>query len=92
MRKLILLILISFAVASMIEPEAVSKPKAGSGVKNKNRTKQRFIDLQGLDIQGMIDRPQTLYILKRSDLNFNENYDDYDYAGAVIDTTYKDPF
>ena len=83
MRKLILLILLSLAITS---------PDAVSGVKKKNKKKQRFIELQGLDIQGLIDRPQTLYILKRSELNFNENYDEYDYMGAIIDVTYKNPF
>jgi hypothetical protein len=40
----------------------------------------------------MISRPQTLYILKRSDLDFTENYDEYDYSNAIIETTYQDPF
>jgi hypothetical protein len=92
MKKLILLMLVFMAVPLMLENDAASKTKAATGAKNKGRTKQKFIDLQGLDIQGMIERPQTLYILKRADLNFDENYDEYDYTGAIIDTTYKDPF
>lgn len=83
MKKYILLILIALCVVSLAE----AKPSA-----KKKTPKRQFIDLEGLDIQGMIDRPQTLYILKRSDLTFDENYDEYDYMGVIIDTTYKEPF
>jgi hypothetical protein len=92
MRKLVSLMIVLFAITFVVESKTMSKPKVVSNMKNKNKKRQRFIDLQGLDIQGMISRPQTLYILKRSDLDFTENYDEYDYSNAIIETTYQDPF
>ena len=84
MKKKIALFLLLFACAMIFESNALSKAKS--------KKSRQFIDLEGLDIQGMIDRPQTLYILKKSDLNFSENYDEYDYMGVIINTTYKEPF
>ena len=84
MKRLITIFLVLFACTMVFESNAVCKPKA--------KKSRQFIDLEGLDIQGIIDRPQTLYILKKSDLNFSENYDEYDYMGVIINTTYKEPF
>ncbi|MEI6092809.1 MAG: hypothetical protein WCQ47_03910 [bacterium] len=88
MKKIIILILILFSCVSIAEAKTAAKKQATK----KQSTKKQFIDLEGLDIQGMIDRPQTMYILKRSDLIFDENYDEYDYMSAIIDITYKEPF
>jgi len=90
MKRLVIILLLLFAYDITVECSAVGKPAVSS--KRKNRKSRQFIDLEGLDIQGMIDRPQTLYILKKSDLNFDENYDEYDYMGAIINTTYQEPF
>ncbi|MEI6079691.1 MAG: hypothetical protein WCQ53_03525 [bacterium] len=92
MKRLVLIMIITFAASSLIECRPASSVKTKTVAGKKNKKKQQFIDLEGLDIQGMIDRPQTLYILKKSELNFNENYDEYDYMGAIIDATYKEPF
>jgi len=54
--------------------------------------KKQYIDLEGLEVQGLIDRPQTLYILKKSDTAFKDNIDEYDYMNAIVDSTYKEPF
>lgn len=83
MKRFVVLISIILCAASLAEAKTATKKKV---------PKRQFIDLEGLDIQGMIERPQTLYILKRSDLTFDENYDEYDYMGVIIDTTYKEPF
>ena len=92
MKKLIIAVLLLFVYGIAVENNAVYAAKASSSSKRKGKRARQFIDLEGLDIQGMIDRPQTLYILKKSDLNFNENYDEYDYMGAIINTTYQEPF
>jgi len=83
-KRLTIIFIVFFAFNMVLETIAECKPK--------QKKARQFIDLEGLDIQGMIDRPQTLYILKKSDLNFSENYDEYDYMGAIINTTYKEPF
>ena len=65
--------------------------KTGKKVGQKAKKKQ-FVDLEGLEVQGLIDRPQTLYILKKSDTTFKDNIDEYDYMKAIVDSTYKEPF
>ena len=64
-----------------------SGKKSGAKVKKK-----QYIDLEGLQVQGLIDRPQTLYILKKSETAFKENFDEYDYMKAIVDSIYKEPF
>jgi len=67
-----------------------------SQAKNTSRQatnkKDRFIDLEGLDVQGIIDRPGTLYILRMSKIEFEETIKKYDYLKEIIDATYKEPF
>ncbi|MCX6111801.1 MAG: hypothetical protein NTY22_00720 [Proteobacteria bacterium] len=92
MKRLIIVFLLLFAYDVTVKCDAASVSRTSSTSKKKNKKTRQFIDLEGLDIQGMIDRPQTLYILKKSDLNFSENYDEYDYMSAIIDTTYQEPF
>jgi hypothetical protein len=71
---------------------AKSKGKR-SGKKHGSKVKKKqFVNLEGLEVQGLIDRPQTLYILKKSDTAFKDNIDDYDYMKAIVDSTYKEPF
>ena len=65
--------------------------KTAQKTKSKGKKKQ-FIDLEALEVQGLIDRPQTLYILKKSETTFKDNIDEYDYMKAIIDPTYKEPF
>ena len=65
--------------------------KVGKRSSSKAKKKQ-FINLEGLEVQGLIDRPQTLYILKKSDTAFKDNIDEYDYMKAIVDSTYKEPF
>lgn len=65
---------------------------------NKNNSskskvsKNRYIDLEGLDVQGIIDRPGTLYILKKSKVEFQDTLKKYDYLKEIINSTYKEPF
>lgn len=60
--------------------------------KSKKAPKKQFVNLEGLEVQGLIDRPQTLYILKKSDTAFKDNIAEYDYMKAIVDSTYKEPF
>ena len=60
--------------------------------KEKKAPKKQFVNLEGLEVQGLIDRPQTLYILKKSDTAFKDNIAEYDYMKAIVDSTYKEPF
>jgi hypothetical protein len=60
--------------------------------KSKKTPKKQFVNLEGLEVQGLIDRPQTLYILKKSDTAFKDNIAEYDYMKAIVDSTYKKPF
>ena len=69
--------------------KGVKKASQKTGSKAK---KKQFIDLEALEVQGLIDRPQTLYILKKSETAFKDNIDEYDYMKAIIDPTYKEPF
>jgi len=83
-------ILIIVALIFGVQFDLPSKPVRGK-VK-KGAIKRQFIDLEGIDVQGLIDRPQTLYILKKSEINFRDNIDEYDYMSAIVDSTYKEPF
>lgn len=60
--------------------------------KQASKKQDRFIDLEGLDVQGIIDRPGTLYILKMSKIDFEETIKKYDYLKEIIDATYQEPF
>ncbi|MFH1222854.1 MAG: hypothetical protein V1647_00750 [Pseudomonadota bacterium] len=60
--------------------------------KSKPVKRRQIVDLEGIDVQGLIDRPQTLYILKKSEISFKDNIDEFDYINAIIDSTYKEPF
>lgn len=64
----------------------------GSATKSKKNTGKRYIDLEGLDVQGTIDRPGTLYILKKSKVEFEDTLKKYDYVKEIVNSTYKDPF
>ncbi|MBN1115239.1 MAG: hypothetical protein JXA66_07855 [Oligoflexia bacterium] len=74
------------------QKRTVRKKSSSKTVMEKKASKKQFIDLEGLDIQGLIDRPQTLYILKKSKVDFYDVIDDYDYVKAIMDTTYNAPF
>lgn len=83
MRSLIIfLILFSFSISAQEKTTG----------KNKKSTARRYIDLEGLDIQGIIDRPGTLYILKKSKVEFEDTIKKYDYVKEIVNSTYKDPF
>ena len=74
-----------------VSPKTKNK-KAVSKKTTPKVKKKQFVDLEGLEVQGLIDRPQTLYILKKSDTAFKDNIDEYDYMRAIVDSTYKEPF
>ena len=82
MKKYLLLILISVFLSANI----VAAPK------KTNSKKRQYVDLEGLDIMGLIDRPRTLYIIKKSEIGFRDNFADYDYVDAIIEPTYGEPF
>jgi len=65
--------------------------KAGKKTGKKGKKKQ-YVNLEGLEVEGLLDRPQTLYILKKSETAFKDNFDEYDYMKAIVDPTYKEPF
>ena len=71
---------------------SISAQEKESGTKSKKSTGKRYIDLEGLDIQGIIDRPGTLYILKKSKVEFEDTIKNYDYVKEIVNSTYKDPF
>jgi len=70
----------------------VKKAVKKTGKKGKKGRKRQHVNLEGLEVEGLLDRPQTLYILKKSDTAFKDNFDEYDYMKAIIDPTYKEPF
>lgn len=85
MKKLLIFIfLFIFSVSAQEKNTAANKSKKSSG--------KRYIDLEGLDIQGIIDRPGTLYILKKSKVEFEDTMKKYDYVKEIVNSTYKDPF
>ena len=99
MRKLLSLTLILGFLSFL--PCLSAAPKKGTALKGTKKATQKsgnkakktqFIDLEALEVQGLIDRPQTLYILKKSETTFKDNIDEYDYMKAIIDPTYKEPF
>jgi len=61
-------------------------------IKKTTTKKRQYVDLEGLDITGLIDRPRTLYIIKKSDIDFRDNFADYDYTKAIVEVTYNEPF
>lgn len=99
MKKIISLTLILGFLSFL--PCLCAAPKKAGTVKGTKKTAQKsgskakktqFVDLEALEVQGLIDRPQTLYILKKSETTFKDNIDEYDYMKAIIDPTYKEPF
>jgi hypothetical protein len=90
--------LICFLVLFLgLQPGLFSQTKTGTKkikktVRKGKKDKKTFIDLEGLDIQGLIDRPQTLYILKRSKVDFYDSIETYDYIEAIVAPTHKEPF
>ena len=90
----IMLLSLCFGISSIAvaAPKKTGKNMVKQGKQGKKGKKTQFIDLEGLEVQGLIDRPQTLYILKKSDTLFKDNIDEYDYMKAIIDSTYKEPF
>lgn len=85
MRHLFTILVIIFGLQSAVLPRALTKAK-------REAKRRQFIDLAGIDVQGLVDRPQTLYILKKSEIDFKNNIAEYDYMSAIIDPTYKEPF
>lgn len=99
MKKLLLFgLILGFLSFSLCLYAVTKKTVASKGAKkisqktNTKAKKKQFIDLEALEVQGLIDRPQTLYILKKSETTFKDNIDEYDYMKAIIDPTYKEPF
>jgi len=99
MKKLLSLTIILSFLSFL--PCLYAAPKKAGAIKGVKKTgqktsskakKKQFIDLEALEVQGLIDRPQTLYILKKSETTFKDNIDEYDYMKAIIDPTYKEPF
>ncbi len=99
MKKIISFTLIlgflSFLPCLYAAPKKTGAIKGTKKTTQKSRSKAKktqFVDLEALEVQGLIDRPQTLYILKKSETTFKDNIDEYDYMKAIIDPTYKEPF
>jgi len=96
MKKFLLIALIFvFLPCSYAAPKKAKNLKGSKKTAQKSGSKgkqKQFIDLEALEVQGLIDRPQTLYILKKSETAFKDNIDEYDYMKAIIDPTYKEPF
>ena len=90
-RKILLLIFTSMFLAGSLYSAPKMKKKNIKTSKQKPKKKQ-YVDLEGLDIMGLIDRPRTLYIIKKSDVEFKDNFADYDYVNAIIEPTYTEPF
>ncbi len=91
------IILIFFALA-LVSASICAAPKKSTkaikvtkSVKNKSK-KRQYVDLESIDILGLIDRPRTLYIIKKSDTEFKDNFADYGYINAIIEPTYSEPF
>lgn len=96
MRKIILIICAFAFVFISISIDAVPqknirKSKATKAAKNKSK-KRQYVNLEGFDVLGLIDRPRTLYIIKKSEIEFKDNFADYDYINAIIEPTYGEPF
>lgn len=94
--KIVLAILISFGLLIGPSVDAASKTnkktsRTAKASKSKSK-KRQYVDLEGLDIMGLIDRPRTLYIIKKSEIDFRDNFADYDYVDAIIEPTYSEPF
>ena len=92
---MLILSFISFVPYLYAAPKKTGVLKGSKKSAQKLRSqvkKKQFVDLEALDVQGLIDRPQTLYILKKSETTFKDNVDEYDYMKAIIDPTYKEPF
>lgn len=70
----------------------LKKKSSKKGIKQDKKKKSTEIDLEALDIQGLIDRPQTLYILKKSKIDFYDTIDENDYVKSIVESTYKPPF
>jgi hypothetical protein len=86
-------VIAAFSVITVSEPLYGQERKRTRSKRAKSKEKKKqYIDLEGLDIQGLIDRPQTLYILKRSKIDFYDSIENYDYMKEIIDITYKEPF
>ena len=64
----------------------------GAKTQQKKTGGRQYVDLESLDIIGLIDRPKTMYIIKKSDTEFKDNFADYDYVNAIIEPTYSEPF
>jgi hypothetical protein len=97
MRLYILLILALFITGLPAQDDEVYaglKRKASKSSKGTKAGKKKSteIDLEALDIQGLIDRPQTLYILKKSKIDFYDTIDENDYVKSIVESTYKAPF
>ncbi len=103
MKKTIIGIVILGFLGIVLGSLEAAPPKGSVGTKAKGKKtlskktsvkvkKKQFVDLEGLEVQGLIDRPQTLYILKKSDTAFKDNIDEYDYLKAIVDSTYNEPF
>jgi len=85
MIRVILLLFFIFSSLSLFS-------QARNTTRQTPKKQDRYIDLEGLDVQGIIDRPGTLYILKMSKIEFEETIKKYDYLKEIIDATYKEPF
>ncbi len=95
MKKYLLLIFISVFLSSNIvaaPKKGKTKTKTSASTKANKNKKRQYVDLEGLDIMGLIDRPRTLYIIKKSEISFRDNFADYDYVDAIIEPTYGEPF
>lgn len=90
-KKALLLIFISIFLSGSLCSAPKPKKKTTKTSKQSLKRKQ-YVDLEGLDITGLIDRPRTLYIIKKSDVEFKDNFADYDYVDAIIEPTYTEPF
>lgn len=63
-----------------------------SSVLNAQTKKRQIIDMESTDIQGLVDRPQTLYIIKKTETAYNYDFNKYDYVKAILEPIYKEPF
>ena len=90
LRPVICTVLLLFVFSACL----YARDKKGGAAKagQDKQKKSRVIDLEALDIQGLIDRPQTLYILKKSKINFYDTVEETDYVKTIVESTYKAPF
>lgn len=89
MRNIVYLLIFSCLIVFNINDLNSQSKRRRKSTKLK---KDRYIDLEGLDIQGIIDRPGTLYILKKSKVEFSEKLKKYDYLKEIVNSTYNEPF